>query len=61
MNALNAHRGGRCGRAQRAITMQQVFARQALETQATVIGGPGSAQPASELTTASSPQRRTTA
>jgi NADH dehydrogenase len=33
------------GRAQRAITMQQVFARQALKTQAAVISTPGSSQP----------------
>jgi len=38
------------GRAQRAITTQQVFARQALETQATVISPPGFSQPASKLT-----------
>jgi len=48
------------GRAQRAISTQQVFARQALATQATVISTPGSSQPAPELATASSPQRRTT-
>jgi NADH dehydrogenase len=48
------------GRAQRAITTQQVFARKALETQAAVISAPGSAPPAAELTTASSPQRRIT-
>jgi NADH dehydrogenase len=35
------------GRPQRAITMQQVFARQALESQAAVIGTPVSSQPAS--------------
>lgn len=48
------------GRAQRAITAQQVFARQALETQTTVIGAPVASPPTSELATASPPQRRTT-
>jgi NADH dehydrogenase len=48
------------GRAQRAISTQQVFARQALQTQAAAISTAGSSPPASELTTASSPQRRTT-
>jgi NADH dehydrogenase len=48
------------GRAQRAITTQQVFARQALETQATVISNPRPIPATSELTTGSSPQRRTT-
>lgn len=48
------------GRAQRAITTQQVFARQALQTQATVISTPDSPQPPSEPTTTSPPQGRTT-
>ena len=48
------------GRAERVITTQQVFARQALQTRAAVISSPVSAGPAPELTTASSPQRRTT-
>jgi NADH dehydrogenase len=48
------------GRAQRAISTQQVFARQALQTQAAAISTAVSSPPASELTTASSPQRRTT-
>ena len=39
------------GRPQRATTMQQVFARQALESQAAVIGLPAPSQPASETPT----------
>jgi hypothetical protein len=39
------------GRPQRAITMQQVFARKAFESQAAVIGTPVSSQPASGLPT----------